>query len=68
MGKNYYHMALNSNRKKDINNLKKQLEELQVTKPTEDEIFELLMAKNDKIIISPTEVKKIIGRKRGINL
>jgi len=66
MVKNYYHWALNSNREEEIKKLKKQLEELNVNNPTNDELFEILMAKNDKVTISPSEVKKIISKKRGV--
>jgi len=68
MVKNYYHFALKSNRSEDVRKLKQALEDLNISNPTEDEIFELLLEKNKKFVLSPTEVKKIISKKRGIEI
>ena len=65
---NYYHLALRGKREQEVRNLKKQLEELNISKPTDDEIFELLLKKNEKFILTPTEVRKIISNKRGVQI
>ncbi|HUS51413.1 MAG TPA: hypothetical protein VMZ91_14685 [Candidatus Paceibacterota bacterium] len=67
--KNYYHFALNSEREKEIIDLKKLIEEkLKISNPTNDDLWELLVKKNKMFTIPEIEAKKIIIRKRGVQI
>ena len=58
--KNYYHFALNSEREEEIIDLKKLMKEkLKISKPTNDDLWELLVKKNKMFTLPEIEAKKI---------
>jgi hypothetical protein len=64
---NYKHIPVQTKTWNEIDNLKKQLGEY-YNDPTYDELVNILIEKNKKIILSNSEVKKIIGIKRGVKI
>ena len=62
---NFTQIGIRGETKKEIDELKKRLEECYPS-ATYDELMKILMEKNSKIIFSNRDIKKIILKERGI--
>lgn len=62
---NFAHIAIRDSTKKNLEELKKELEK-NYKGATYDELINIILEKNKKIILSSMDVKKIISKSRGV--
>lgn len=62
---NFAHVPIQKDTKEQLDRLKARLEEF-YPNVTYEELMSVFLAKNEKIVLSSNEVKKIISQKRGV--
>jgi len=62
---NFAHIAIQDSTKKEIDELKRKLEETYGTS-TYDELMKIFIEKNKKLVLPNNEVKKVISKSRGV--
>lgn len=62
----YIRLPIKNEKEKELKILKENLEKIGIRNPTYDEIMEILLEKNKRLVINEKDIKEIIKKSRGI--
>ena len=66
MAKTYWHFTVNQNKKEEIDKIITNLENLGIKEVNYDEALAVMLEKHKRTVLNKDDVKKIIGRSRGL--